>query len=193
MTRSRSAKPGQLLRSEDPGLAFTRCYRSLSGTCRGETAGDRSFQWHARLLEVSRWLTGERWAEIDGGDKCPLSEGNRRVAAGAMSLLRARKVLAYVESNLSGTMLVGNLARIAGLSCAHFHRLFRRRFGVTPHKYITLRRIEISQSLMLTTDEPLIQISIACGMSDQAHFTRTFRRIVGESPGHWRSSRRARQ
>jgi AraC family transcriptional regulator len=112
------------------------------------------------LLEVGRSLKGGHWSEMGGGQECRLSEGNRRLAAGAMSLLQARKVLAYVESNLSGPVLVGNLARVAGLSCGQFHRVFLRRFGVTPHRYVTLRRIRMSQSLMLTTDEPLSQISI---------------------------------
>ena len=39
---------------------------------------------------------------------------------------------------------------------------------------------------MLTTDEPLSQIALACGLCDQSHFTRVFRRIVGESPNAWR-------
>jgi len=59
-------------------------------------------------------------------------------------------------------------------------------------RYITLKRIEMAQSLMLTTGEPLSWISIACGMADQAHLSRWFRRIVGEAPSQWRTSRRGR-
>ena len=98
--------------------------------------------------------------------------------------------MTYIESNLSGTILVAVLARIAGVSCSNFHRRFRSRFGVTPHMYVTLKRIEFAQVLMLTTNESLSQISLACGMTDQAHFTRIFRRLTGKTPGRWRTSRR---
>ena len=43
---------------------------------------------------------------------------------------------------------------------------------------------------MLATNESLSEIALNCGMSDQAHFTRAFRRIVSETPNRWRQSRR---
>jgi AraC-like DNA-binding protein len=43
---------------------------------------------------------------------------------------------------------------------------------------------------MLTTSAPLSEIALSCGMSDQSHFTRSFRRIVGETPHLWRQARR---
>jgi AraC family transcriptional regulator len=100
--------------------------------------------------------------------------------------LRYLRVVAYIQSNLSGAILVTVLARIACMSCSSFHRRFRARFGLTPHMYITLKRVEFAQALMLTTDHPLSQISLACGMTDQAHFTRIFRRLIGKTPGQWR-------
>jgi AraC family transcriptional regulator len=110
--------------------------------------------------------------------------------SGRLATWRARKVVTYIESNLSGTILVAVLARIAGVSCSSFHRTFRSRFGVTPHMYVTAKRVEFAQVLMLTTNESLSQISLACGMTDQAHFTRIFRRLTGKPPGRWRTSRR---
>jgi transcriptional regulator GlxA family with amidase domain len=52
------------------------------------------------------------------------------------------------------------------------------------------RRIEVAQGLMLTTSEPLSSIAVTCGMYDQAHFTRAFHRVVGETPYTWRRTRR---
>jgi AraC-like DNA-binding protein len=58
------------------------------------------------------------------------------------------------------------------------------------HIWIAHRRIEVAQGLMLTTRAPLSEIALSCGMSDQSHFTRSFRRIVGETPHLWRQARR---
>jgi AraC family transcriptional regulator len=99
------------------------------------------------------------------------------------------KVMTYIDSNLSGALLVGALARIAGVSSSGFHRAFRLRFGITPHAYVILKRIELAKNLMLATNESLSQIALACGMSDQSHFSRTFQRITGQTPRQWRTSR----
>jgi AraC-like DNA-binding protein len=58
------------------------------------------------------------------------------------------------------------------------------------HVYLMHRRIEVAQGLMLRSSAPLSEIALRCGMSDQAHFTRTFRRVVGETPCLWRRTRR---
>ena len=75
------------------------------------------------------------------------------------------------------------------LSPAHFSRAFRTSFGCSPLEYVTRRRMERAQGLMLSTDIPLSQIALDCGFADQAHFSRLFRRVVGESPRVWRRAR----
>ena len=111
--------------------------------------------------------------------------------AGALSAWRAQRVASYIETNLSGTIRVRDLARLVGLSNSYFCHAFKRRYGLTVHVYLTGRRIEMAQQLMLSTTDSLSEIALSCGMSDQAHFTRAFRRVVGETPKRWRQSRRA--
>ena len=45
---------------------------------------------------------------------------------------------------------------------------------------------ETTAQMMVETDEPLCQIALACGLCDQAHLSRVFRRRHGVSPGAWR-------
>ena len=52
--------------------------------------------------------------------------------------------------------------------------------------YIMQRRVGRAQELMLTSQLPLSQVALECGMSDQCHFCRVFRRVVGISPNAWR-------
>jgi AraC family transcriptional regulator len=69
------------------------------------------------------------------------------------------------------------------MSTSYFFRAFKGSFGVPPHAYIIQRRMERAELLLSGTDEPLGQIAIACGLADQAHFTRLFRRAAGVPPG----------
>ena len=120
----------------------------------------------------------------------PLEGGTREVVRGGLVAWQKRRLTAYIDDHLAEQIRVEDLAKLLDLSESHFGRAFRRTFGTSAHAYLTRRRIEVAQSLMLTTREPLSAIALHCGLSDQSHFTRVFRRIVGETPYAWRRTRR---
>jgi AraC family transcriptional regulator len=120
----------------------------------------------------------------------PLSNVKKHVVRGGLPPWQTRKIIAHVETNLSRRIRVQELARLPGLSASHFCRAFKCAFGASPRDYVLRRRIEVAQAMMLTTSEPLGSIAVSCGMCDQPHFTRSFRRIVGETPSRWRQTRR---
>jgi transcriptional regulator GlxA family with amidase domain len=99
---------------------------------------------------------------------------------------RVRRVLAYIEANLDTPIRNKDLALIARLSVYYFNVDFRNSVGASPHEYVIRRRVERAQALMLSTGNSLSDIAAECGMADQAHLTRAFRRIVGDSPAAWR-------
>jgi AraC family transcriptional regulator len=115
------------------------------------------------------------------------------VVRGGLPAWQARRVFAHVEANLCRRIPIRELAGLLYLSASHFCRAFKCTFGVSPRDYVLRRRIEIAQGLMLTTSEPLSSIAVRCGMCDQPHFTRSFRRLVGETPYAWRRCRRGAQ
>lgn len=119
-----------------------------------------------------------------------LSNLETHVARGGLPAWQARRVFAHVEANLCRRIPVQELARLLSLSASHFCRAFKSTFGVSPRDYVLRRRIEVAQGLMLATSEPLSSIAVRCGMCDQPHFTRSFHRIVGETPYAWRRTRR---
>jgi transcriptional regulator GlxA family with amidase domain len=86
---------------------------------------------------------------------------------------------------------VRRLARISHVSAAHFARSFRDAFGVPPHRYLLTRRIERATALLRETDLPIIEIAFQTGWGSLGTFGRTFRDVVGESPGEWRAAQRA--
>jgi AraC-like DNA-binding protein len=76
-----------------------------------------------------------------------------------------------------------------GYSEFHFAVAFRNALGAPPHEYLIRQRIERAQQLMLSSDLPLCQIAAECGLADQSHLSRLFRRLVGETPAAWRRNR----
>lgn len=107
-------------------------------------------------------------------------------AYGGLAAWQARRVVAYIQANLESSIRVKDLAALIHLSGSHFSRAFKQSFGQAPMTYVTLQRVQLAQRLLLTTEDSMCQISLACGMCDQAHLTRVFRRVVGDSPMAWR-------
>jgi AraC family transcriptional regulator len=108
---------------------------------------------------------------------------------GGLAPWQIRQLKTHIQANLDGALRVGDLARLVRLSPWHFARAFTSSFGCSPHRFVMLRRVERSQGLLLTTDAPLHQIALECGLADQSHFSRTFLRFVGETPAQWRKAR----
>jgi AraC family transcriptional regulator len=105
---------------------------------------------------------------------------------GGLAPWQARHVTAYIRDNIGATLRARELSRLARLSYSHFSRAFKVSFHETLTSYIIRQRISLAQDKMLTTDHALSQIALECGLCDQAHFSRMFRRVVGLTPSLWR-------
>ncbi len=108
---------------------------------------------------------------------------------GGLSPWQIRKVTSYVEAHLDRPIRNEDLAALVRLNPSHFGRAFRNSLGEPPHEYVIRRRVERAQGLMLSSDASLSDIALNCGLADQSHLTRLFRRFVGESPRAWRRAR----
>ena len=106
--------------------------------------------------------------------------------SGGLTPRKTRQLTDYIELRLAESLSIAELASVAGLSRSHFCRAFRASFDLSPRQYIESRRIERAQQLMIETDQSLLQIALACGFSEAAHFSKTFRCVVGQSPSCWR-------
>lgn len=118
----------------------------------------------------------------------PKTQTKERISGG-LAPWQIRKVTSHIEANLDRAIRSGDLAALLNLTPCHFSRAFRASFGEPPLEYVIRRRMEHAQGLMLSTDAPLSQIALECGLADQAHFSRLFRRTVGDSPNAWRRAR----
>ena len=109
-----------------------------------------------------------------------------RPPRGGLAPWQAKRVATYIREHIGATLRAGELAALVQLSNSHFHRAFKVSFQETPTAYVMRQRMRLAQEMMLTTSHPLSQVALQCGLCDQAHFSRMFRRFVGQSPRLWR-------
>lgn len=85
---------------------------------------------------------------------------------------------------------VWRLARVSGVSEAHFARSFKAAFGIPPHRYLLARRVERAVALLRDTDLSVTQIAFETGWESLGTFGRTFRDVTGDSPSAIRARER---
>jgi AraC family transcriptional regulator len=105
---------------------------------------------------------------------------------GGLTPKQLRQVHELIAADLAGKIPLPALARICSVSQSYFCRAFKASTGVSAHQYQLNLRIEAAFAMLLDAETSLAQIAMAVGFADQAHFTRTFGRIAGVSPGAWR-------
>jgi AraC family transcriptional regulator len=107
---------------------------------------------------------------------------------GGITGRQRRIVTDHIDTHLTEPIAVAQLARLVGLSEAHFARAFKQTAGVAPHRFIVERRLERGKRMLADTEDSIAQIATECGFADQAHFARTFSQAFGMSPSALRKS-----
>ncbi|QDT04774.1 HTH-type transcriptional activator Btr [Rubripirellula lacrimiformis] len=96
-------------------------------------------------------------------------------------------VMSHLHENYADRLSSEDLAEMAGLSVSHFERRFRRAFGSSPRQYLVRVRVEHAARMLQETTKTVSEIAHACGFYDHAHFSRSFRKIMQQSPSEYRS------
>src|SRR6266849_5513606 len=99
---------------------------------------------------------------------------------------RIRRAADYIRVNAGGEADIDTLAKEAGLSRAHFFRLFQSSIGLPPKVYLNVVRMEQAMDSVLHREVPVGEVGTRLGFSDPAHFTRFFRNNAGVSPSEFR-------
>ncbi len=109
-------------------------------------------------------------------------------AIGATAQTAVLSARAFLEENYAKTVRSEDLEAITGLDRYELARQFRRLLGTSPHRYLVMRRLERAKRL-ISTGNGLADAAADVGFSDQAHFTRHFRKAFGMTPGRWNDLR----
>ena len=97
-----------------------------------------------------------------------------------------KQVLDYIAVNYGNNILLEDMAAQASLSPSHFSRLFKQTIGQSPYQFLMSYRIEQARKMLDNPHKLMVDIAIGCGFSDQAHFSRTFKKIEGLTPKQYR-------
>jgi AraC-like DNA-binding protein len=147
-------------------------------------AADGSHVWgigpDANALEISM----ARRTLLPGRADKP-SVATKKSVAG-LTDWQVNKIIRYIDEHIDTGLRVRDLGLQVKLSVSRFSKGFKISFGQPPYDYVLTRRIEAAKRLISNTDEPLSQVAHACGLSDQAHLSKVFKRIVGTTPLKWR-------
>jgi AraC family transcriptional regulator len=151
--------------------------------------GGRLYQLGVRLYRELNKEDAASSIAIEGLVLEIVAEASRQVEpAGRRSVPRW---LTQVRETLNREYMeppcLDDLAKQAGVHAAHLARAFRSHFGCTVGDYVRQLRVEHARTQMSTTAAPLVEIAADAGFSDQAHFTRIFKRLTGMTPGQFRA------
>lgn len=95
-------------------------------------------------------------------------------------------VMRHMHTSPGWRPKIPDLAASMGVSVSHFHRIFRAYSGMSPMDYMERIRIEEACHRLDTTNDSILQIALDLGYATSQHFATVFRRIIGQTPTHWR-------
>ncbi|RTR07071.1 AraC family transcriptional regulator [Halomonas nitroreducens] len=101
--------------------------------------------------------------------------------------LGLRRAADYIDAHCTEAIGLDDICNAAGLSRSYLVRRFKAHYGLTPHAFLTNRRIRLGRR-KLRDGQPIAEVAADCGFADQAHFQRTFKRLQAATPGQYATS-----
>lgn len=92
----------------------------------------------------------------------------------------------YIDENFRDQLDLEKISRKACLSPFHFHRLFRHVYRITPHRYLTRKRIDTAKS-MLAENMPVTEVCNEIGFESLGSFSVLFKKEIGFAPQYYRN------
>ncbi|MFC4527041.1 helix-turn-helix transcriptional regulator [Dyella halodurans] len=136
----------------------------------------------ARVVDHLLYALCGHVAERYGSKKLARS----RHASGGLAPWQQRRARELLRESMADGVSLQDVAEACRLSPSAFVKGFKKSVGVPPYQWLLAQRIERSIELMQSTSLSLVDIALACGFSDQSHFTRMFAQKMGVSPGAYR-------
>ncbi|MUG65645.1 AraC family transcriptional regulator [Paenibacillus campinasensis] len=94
----------------------------------------------------------------------------------------------YIQDHLHEEITLEQMAATIHLHPNYFIKYFKRHFGTTPQKYLSIKRMEQAKILLRTSTLSIKEIADATGFESANYFSKTFRQRVGYSPSEYRAN-----
>ena len=111
---------------------------------------------------------------------------------GRLTQAQMNRLAARLDARSDGRLTVAEMAETVGLSESWFANVFKQTTGKTPLQWQLGKRIDLARKLLVESELTIADIAAQLGFSDQAHLTKAFRQIAGETPAAWRRVRQVR-
>lgn len=108
-----------------------------------------------------------------------------REPQGGLPPYRLRRTIDYIQANLGKNLGLSELAGNVDMSPYYFARMFKHSTQLAPHQYLLSKRIERGKQLLNAHELTMAEVAIELGFSDQGHFARVFRKLVGVTPKNY--------
>lgn len=99
---------------------------------------------------------------------------------------KLQRAIDYIDANLRSELALRDIARVLAMSPGHFAHAFREATGLSPHRYVLARRVEMAKSLLCDTDLSITDIADRIGCASHSHFSVMFHRMTGQTPRDYR-------
>lgn len=99
---------------------------------------------------------------------------------------RLADLITYINNNLNSDLSTHTLSRVAMMSNSNLRKVFNTLYGISPKKYIDTLKINKAKDLLLNTEPSVQEISQMLNFYDTAHFSKTFKKIVGKTVTEYR-------
>jgi AraC family transcriptional regulator len=106
--------------------------------------------------------------------------------SGGLAGWQKKRVEDYVAAHLSERVSLSDLSDLARLSPYHFARAFKRSFGVPPHRYHMMRRVEEAKTLLAKPGVSVTEVGVRLGFAQTSAFTSGFHKLTGMTPTQFR-------
>ena len=105
-----------------------------------------------------------------------------RQERGGLSPRKLQQAVNYIQDNLAEDISLQVIATELNMSRYYFCRLFKKSTGITPHQYLIKSRIERAKELLSRKHQSIADVALQVGFTNQSHFTKHFKKLVGIAP-----------
>ncbi|SNT70039.1 AraC family transcriptional regulator [Psychrobacter sp. LV10R520-6] len=139
----------------------------------------------ATLLDDKRELLDKQTKVVEYLSALMHTLDNQKSVLDKQTPAALNKLASYLNEHCTEELSLDELCTLSGYSPSHLIRSFKQYFGMTPHAYIVNKRIQYGQR-ELKKGVAIIDTALSAGFADQAHFQRTFKRLVAATPNQYR-------